>query len=323
MAERERDYYDPYQEYYNQSDQPAPAQPPSQQPAPTQPTYELIGTDPNGKAIYRGSDGQLFTDDPNGMNGLSPYTGPGVGSRPNEDPTAPPPPPTAPPPTGAPPPTAPPPTLIDNPPTQPTPTPTPGPTTPPPPGYTPPTYTPPPAYVPPPKFQYGDFEGPGADELFDDPGYRGRLREGSDALERSAAARGVLNTGGTLKDVLSFGQDLASQEYKGLFDRKFSTYQTNRSNAFENYKTNYGIDKDAYDTNYQTQFKDPFAYAYQGSKDSYDAAAHNFDQNQYYQSHNSDLDRMYAWNKKIQEYNEKHNDRIDSFDEKYRILNLL
>jgi hypothetical protein len=59
-----------------------------------------------------------------------------------------------------------------------------------------------------------------------DPGYAFRLSEGNKALERSAAARGMLMSGQMFKGAQRFGQDLASQEYQNAFNR----YQTNRSN---------------------------------------------------------------------------------------------
>lgn len=58
-----------------------------------------------------------------------------------------------------------------------------------------------------------------------DPGYAFRMAEGMKALERSAAARGGLLSGGTLKATQRFGQDLASQEYQNAFNR----YQTERN----------------------------------------------------------------------------------------------
>jgi hypothetical protein len=59
-----------------------------------------------------------------------------------------------------------------------------------------------------------------------DPGYAFRLSEGQKALERSAAARGGLVSGGTGKALTRFGQDMGSQEYTNAFNR----YQTNRAN---------------------------------------------------------------------------------------------
>lgn len=52
-----------------------------------------------------------------------------------------------------------------------------------------------------------------------DPGYAFRQAEGMKALERSAAARGGLMSGSTLKGIQRFGQDLASQEYQNAFNR--------------------------------------------------------------------------------------------------------
>ena len=58
-----------------------------------------------------------------------------------------------------------------------------------------------------------------------DPGYAFRQSEGMKALERSAAARGNLLSGSTMKGIQRFGQDLASQEYQNAFNR----YQVERA----------------------------------------------------------------------------------------------
>ncbi len=58
-----------------------------------------------------------------------------------------------------------------------------------------------------------------------DPGYGFRMSEGMKALERSAAARGGLLSGATLKGIQRFGQDLGSQEYQNAFNR----YQAERT----------------------------------------------------------------------------------------------
>jgi hypothetical protein len=65
----------------------------------------------------------------------------------------------------------------------------------------------------------------GADKFKTDPGYAFRMSEGMKALERSAAARGGLLSGATLKGTQRFGQDLASQEYQNAFNR----YQAERA----------------------------------------------------------------------------------------------
>lgn len=74
---------------------------------------------------------------------------------------------------------------------------------------------------------YGRYAGDfGMADFTADPGYGFRMSEGMKALERSAAARGGLLSGATLRGVQRFGQDLASQEYQNAFNR----YQINRAN---------------------------------------------------------------------------------------------
>lgn len=64
--------------------------------------------------------------------------------------------------------------------------------------------------------QYTPF---GMPQFQADPGYQFRMSEGLKALERSAASRGILSSGQTLKDITRFGQDTASQEYQNAFQR--------------------------------------------------------------------------------------------------------
>jgi hypothetical protein len=65
----------------------------------------------------------------------------------------------------------------------------------------------------------------GMDQFQQDPGYAFRQSESLKAMERSAAARGNLLSGSTLKGVQRFSQDLASQEYQNAFNR----YQVERA----------------------------------------------------------------------------------------------
>jgi hypothetical protein len=73
---------------------------------------------------------------------------------------------------------------------------------------------------------YGSLAKPfGQTDFEQDPGYAFRQSEGMRALERSASARGNLLSGGTLRGIQRFGQDLASQEYGNAFNR----YQIERN----------------------------------------------------------------------------------------------
>ncbi len=69
----------------------------------------------------------------------------------------------------------------------------------------------------------GDF---GVNDMVTDPGYAFRFSEGQKALDRQAAARGGLISGGALKAATRYGQDMGSQEYQNAYTR----YQTNRQN---------------------------------------------------------------------------------------------
>ena len=63
--------------------------------------------------------------------------------------------------------------------------------------------------------------------LGQDPGYAFRLSEGQKALDRSAAARGGMISGGALKAAQRFGQDLGSQEYQNAYNRALTGYNAN------------------------------------------------------------------------------------------------
>ena len=77
-----------------------------------------------------------------------------------------------------------------------------------------------PSYEPPKPFQ-----APTGEEVFQDPGFQFRLGEGEQGIERAASARGGLNTGGTLKALMRFGQGLARQEYGNVYNRRLGEYQ--------------------------------------------------------------------------------------------------
>jgi hypothetical protein len=93
----------------------------------------------------------------------------------------------------------------------------------------------------------------GANDFQADPGYAFRLSEGQKALERSAAARGGLISGGALKAASRYGQDMGSQEYQNAYARALTGYGTNvdRSNtAFSRGLTGYNADVARADTGY-------------------------------------------------------------------------
>lgn len=90
--------------------------------------------------------------------------------------------------------------------------------------------------------------GPNAAQQFlqMDPGYQFRLSEGMKALDRQAAARGGLISGGALKAAQRYGQDLGSQEFGAAYNRLASMANIGpqaagvMSNLGQNYASNVG-----------------------------------------------------------------------------------
>lgn len=70
-----------------------------------------------------------------------------------------------------------------------------------------------------------DYTPFGMQQFQQDPGYAFRLSEGQKGLDRQAAARGGLISGGALKAAQRYGQEMGSQEYTNAFNR----YQTERN----------------------------------------------------------------------------------------------
>lgn len=101
-----------------------------------------------------------------------------------------------------------------------------------------PRFTPPPA-----------FSAPTGDQVFNEPGYEFRRGEGERGIKAFASHLGALRTGGTIKDLLKYNQNFASQEYGNVYNR-----------AADTYRTNYGVSRDVFDRNYQGS-RDAFAPA--------------------------------------------------------------
>lgn len=68
------------------------------------------------------------------------------------------------------------------------------------------------------RFGAGDYQA--------DPGYAFRLSEGQKALDRQAAARGGLISGGALRAAQRYGQEMGSQEFGNAYNRALTGYNT-------------------------------------------------------------------------------------------------
>jgi hypothetical protein len=74
-----------------------------------------------------------------------------------------------------------------------------------------------------------------------DPGYGFRFAEGMKGLERSAAARGGLLSGATLKGITRYGQDMGSQEYQNAFNRYTTGFNANTGERNQLYNRLAGV----------------------------------------------------------------------------------
>jgi hypothetical protein len=107
------------------------------------------------------------------------------------------------------------------------------------------------------------YTGPTEAELRADPGYQFRVAEGQKALERSAASKGLLLSGGQLKDLTRFGQEMGAQEYGAayargyarnadLYTRNLATNQLAYGRGYQQNADLYGRHLEGYQTNYNT-----------------------------------------------------------------------
>lgn len=117
-----------------------------------------------------------------------------------------------------------------------------------------PTYESGPAYEAPKPFQ-----APTMDEALNDPGYQFALQQGQNAIMSNAAARGLAKTGGTLKNLVDYGQQAATQQYGKVYDR-----------AAGQYAQNYQMGRDAWQLNAQERAARN-EWNYRGGSDAFNA----------------------------------------------------
>lgn len=131
----------------------------------------------------------------------------------------------------------------------------------------------------------GTFHAPTLEEARNEPGYQFAADEGRKRMENSAAFRGTLNSGATLKDILAWGnrfgeqnygnvfnraltqQELADREYASTFDRAHSVYDS----GVDRYKDTYSRAQDVYQSGV-----DRYADTYGRAKDVYSSGVDRY-----------------------------------------------
>lgn len=94
------------------------------------------------------------------------------------------------------------------------------------------------------------FQAPGINAPFtqqfkaptgtDDPGFQFALNKGLEAIQRSAASKGTLLTGGAQKDIMDYATGAALQGYGQAWNRAFDLYNTNRDTFWGNQNNAFG-----------------------------------------------------------------------------------
>jgi hypothetical protein len=101
------------------------------------------------------------------------------------------------------------------------------------------------------------------EELAADPSYQFRLQQGLGAAQSSAAAKGLLHTGGTLAGLSDYAQQSASQQYQTALSNKLNAYQTNVNNNLATIGQNNSANAQAYGLT--NQYQQQAALANQGA----------------------------------------------------------
>lgn len=127
---------------------------------------------------------------------------------------------------------------------------------------------------------YGDFVGLDPATFARTPGSQYLQDQQQKAIQRSAAARGTLLTGGLLKGLQANAEGLAAQDFENAFNRQLAGYTTNRATNAQNFgqqMASYGGGLDAFRANTDAALRSRgldieekygnYDRAYQASKD--------------------------------------------------------
>lgn len=144
---------------------------------------------------------------------------------------------------------------------------------------------------------FKEFQAPTGQTITGDPSFQFRMDQGRKVLENSAAARGVLNSGGTLADIINYGQKAASQEYSNVWDRSFGVWNADAMHALDDYRAK----SETWDRGFNlwnAQYNNDLS----GYRANTDSMASNYDRlmsgyrerkDTFYQNQNNPFDKLY------------------------------
>jgi hypothetical protein len=82
------------------------------------------------------------------------------------------------------------------------------------------------------------FVAPTAAEAAATPGFQSAIDTANQGLQRTAAAKGGLLSGGTLRDISDYDIGLANQNYQNVYNNALSANQLNNQNAYNQWSAN-------------------------------------------------------------------------------------
>lgn len=88
-------------------------------------------------------------------------------------------------------------------------------------------------------YRVGEFKAPTREEALADQGYQFTTQQGQQALENSAAAKGMLRSGNTWKALQDYGQQAASTQYDKVYGRRASEFDRSAELALAGYDRSY------------------------------------------------------------------------------------
>lgn len=144
---------------------------------------------------------------------------------------------------------------------------------------------------------YKPYTSPSASDVESDPGYKFSREQGLTGVQQSAAARGLLNSGGTLKDIAQWGTDYAGTRYNDVDTR-------NRNN---------------YVLNYATQVLDPYKHAYQSALDLYAPQMTGWSTGVSAAQRQNEGDYSNAYNSFLFDFNKFRDQRDSTFDKAFAL----
>lgn len=163
------------------------------------------------------------------------------------------------------------------------------------------------------------FRAPTAEEARNTPGYQFAVEEGQKGLERSAAARGNLLSGGALKDITNYRVGAADANYQNVWGNAFNANNANNASALNAYSAGAGANVAAGGLNLNganSQFQNTYgpswnAYLSKVGQDQFGADFGLRSQNQFWTQ---------GFNENQNAYNQYDNSQKTAFDQWYKMM---